>query len=57
MGGEPGPAVRILSPSPKPTDGAVSPRGAGLGVIGSHCGAGAVLLSAIPHRSGGFVPT
>ena len=33
MGSKAGPAARILTPNPKATDGALAPRGVGLGLL------------------------
>lgn len=50
-----GPAARILSPSPAPTNGASCATRREAGVTGFDRGAGAVLLRALPHRPGGLV--
>jgi hypothetical protein len=54
--GELAPAARILSPSPNVTDGATCATRREAGATGFDCGAGAVLLRALPHRPGGRVP-
>jgi hypothetical protein len=51
-----GPAARILSSSPNATNGASCATRREAGVTGFDCGAGAVLLSVLSHRPGGFVP-
>ena len=51
-----GPAARILSPSPAATNGASCATRREARVTGFDCGAGAVLLRALPHRPGGRVP-
>jgi hypothetical protein len=52
-----GPAARILNPSPTATDGATGATRREAWVTGFDCGAGAVLLQALPHRPGGRVST